>query len=180
MMAGTASPRFSSGWTEHERRRENDVRKMSRFAASLVGAAVLTMTGVGTAQADGLLDDLLSPLVCGLQNNVMGNNNQVGQSGRCHQTASTTPGGGGVTTQQYFGNTQTIAPGQTVDAVASCPDGMVATGGGYQGSDGFRPTSESYLAQTNESPHSWTVSGVNEGPGNAFMTPLVICADAAE
>ncbi|MGW7454375.1 hypothetical protein [Streptomyces sp. NPDC054787] len=160
------------------------MRKMSRIAASLVSAAVLTMTGAGTAQADGLLGDLLSPLVCGMQNNVMGNNNHVSQSGTCDQTAAPTPGnggGGGVTgAQQYVGQAVQIAPGQSGGAVANCPAGKVATGGGYQGSTDFRPTSESYLQATNEPPTSWTVSGVNEGTQPASLLPVVICVDAAE
>lgn len=157
---------------------------MSRIAASLVSAAVLTMTGAGTAKADGLLGDVLSPLVCGLQNNVMGNNNHVSQSGTCDQTASPTPGnggGGGVTgTQQYQGPTVEIAPGQSGGSIAPCPDGKVATGGGYQSSNGFRATSESYIPTTTESPHSWTVFGVNEGSQPVLLTPIVICVDAAE
>ncbi|RSS81153.1 hypothetical protein [Streptomyces sp. WAC06614] len=156
------------------------MKRISGIAAAMVSAAVLTMTGAGAAQADGLLGDLLSPLVCGLQNNVNGDNNQVAQTGTCHQ-ASAQSGGGGVTgAQQVRGGGTQIAPGQYGRDTAFCPAGKVATGGGYDSfPGGFRPENEQFLPATTEPPNNWSVYGVNEGTQPVTVTAIAICVDAA-
>ncbi|MDK9498623.1 hypothetical protein QEZ40_003810 [Streptomyces katrae] len=154
---------------------------ISGISAAMATAAVLTMTGAGAAQADGLLGDLLSPLVCGLQSNINGDNNQVTQTGTCHQEPAENSGGGVTGAEQVRGDGREIAPGQYGRATAFCPAGKVATGGGYDSfPGGFRPENEQFLQATTEPPNNWSVYGVNEGAQPVTVTAIAICADAAE
>lgn len=154
--------------------------KMSRVAAALVSAAALTMTGAGTAQADGLLGDLLSPLVCGLQNNVAGNHNQISQSGTCDQAATTSPATDGITGREVVSASDEVEPGGVGIARVLCPVGKASTGGGNFLSivtDWADVESQPY---EQDGRTGWEVTAHNVGTQSGFMAARAVCVDSAE
>jgi hypothetical protein len=118
--------------------REITMRKMRRITTALISAAALTMLGAGGAQADGLLGDVLSPLVCGLQNNVVGNNNQISQAGTCHQAATTSTTPGGITGYEVirFGSFNAANGGGVSSGIMRCPTGKRVLSGGVDVTSG--------------------------------------------
>lgn len=147
-------------------------------------AAVLIGLGSGSAHAD---DDSLLALLglpsvtvaCFPSGHVGQGNTFTGtQPVNCGQSAQATApegGGGSKGRQQYSGDGVTIAPGESGFAVAACPAGKVATGGGYDTFPrGFRAEAERYIQATFESPSSWTVRGLNEGSEPVSLVAYVL------
>ncbi|MGR4881540.1 hypothetical protein ACIPUC_19320 [Streptomyces sp. LARHCF249] len=156
------------------------MRRIRGIAIALVSAATLTLTGAGSAQADGLLD-VLSPLVCGLQNNVAGNNNEIHQAGTCDQAATTTPGGDGDGITGYEvvpGGGFLVINGGTVAAQIPCPAGKRVLSGGVEITSGSPIDLRVATSGPNAAGTSWTiaVAGVGAQVTGEFYA---ICANAA-
>ncbi len=184
-------------------------------AAGMAATAMIVGAGVAHAQEAPLvsvLDDAsvldeaalapnVSPgvaLICA-QNGQQGKGNIIGGdlTQSCSQTATQTNtggsggnGGGGVSGAQVIaGSGTTIAPGAFGSSYAYCPEGQVATGGGFDSSEpgdaepgGFRVTYNQPITVLGEgpTPRSWSVSGYNESEGDVFLRAWVVCVDEAE
>ncbi|MGR4877967.1 hypothetical protein ACIPUC_00790 [Streptomyces sp. LARHCF249] len=141
-----------------------------RFATIGAAATAAVLLSAGSAQAqDGpVLFSLLGlPLI------------QIGKGG---------DGGGGVTGAQQISASTEIAPGAFGSIGAVCPEGQIATGGGFDSSEpgdaqpgGFRPTiNQPVSVLGEEEPTSWHAGGYNESQGEVFLRTWVVCVDAAE
>ncbi|MFD8251540.1 hypothetical protein [Streptomyces werraensis] len=137
-------------------------------------------------------------LICA-QNGQQGKGNIIGGdlTQSCSQTATQTNtggngggnGGGGVTgAQRVAGPGVTIPPGGFGESDAICPEGQIATGGGFDSSEpgdaepgGFRVTNNEPVTVLGEQePTSWSVAGHNESDGDVFLRAWAVCVDAAE
>ncbi|MCX5377348.1 hypothetical protein [Streptomyces sp. NBC_00091] len=137
---------------------------------------------VSTAHADGgLLSGILSPVVCGLQTNVNGNNNQVAQGGTCEQTATPTPpNGGGITGYQVIPiDTVTLGPNQSAGRGAFCPAGKRALSGGVVPTTTGTSGLEVNWSGPNADGTRWEVAVDNEGDQEETVTFYIVCANAA-
>lgn len=114
------------------------MRTTGRIIATLASVIAMATVGAGQAQADNGLLGLLSPLLCGVQNNVNGDNNQFNQATSCQQSATTTPtpppAGNGFSGYQVA--TVAISPTGTTSATAGCPAGKRVLGGGVSADPG--------------------------------------------
>ncbi|MGA5629827.1 hypothetical protein ACPCTH_33670 [Streptomyces cellulosae] len=180
-------------------------------AAGMAATAMVLGAGVAHAQEAPLvsvLDDAsvldeaalapnVSPgvaLICA-QNGQQGKGNIIGGdlTQSCSQTATQTNtggdsnGGGGVSgAQRIAGPGTTIAPGAFGSDDARCPEGQIATGGGF---DVFEPGDAGSFRVTDnvpvtvlgeQEPTSWSAGGQNEGQGDVVLRAWAVCVDAAE
>ncbi|MFF1703126.1 hypothetical protein [Streptomyces sp. NPDC058252] len=155
------------------------MRKTGRIIGMLTAAMATSTFGAGQAQAqDGPLLGLLSPLVCNVQNNVSGNNNQVNQTASCQQAATTPPpASGGVT------GVETVRlPPETVpnfnQRTVLCPAGKRVIGGGA--------TATSQLFQANlagsfptDDNDGWVAYGWSPNSDEVSISVYAICATAS-
>jgi hypothetical protein len=173
------------------------VKLTKRFAtiSTAATAAVLLSAGGAQAQGDGgllsLLDD--SPLlqVCYPMGQVGQGNSFTGtQNINCSQnaevTAPTNGNGGGVTGAEVAIGETRVAPGTSGTAIATCPEGKVATGGGFGwvGGPPVRYTSSFPLVEDFDTPPTqWAVNADNENPPGSEVSrywAYAVCVDAAE
>lgn len=73
------------------------------------------------------------------------------------------------------GNYTTLQPGQSGQNTVSCPQGTVATGGGFHIKD-YKPIS---IIDSNGGPTGWVVDAKNTTPEPADFIAIVICAHLA-
>ncbi|MFF5449513.1 hypothetical protein [Streptomyces sp. NPDC012888] len=113
------------------------MRKISRIFASLTAAMAMAAAGSGQAHADDNLLGLLSPLLCGVQNNVNGDNNQFNQATSCHQTATTTtpPANNGIPGYEVVSEPFAVFNNGIVATDVDCPTGKHVIGGGASADD---------------------------------------------
>ncbi|MET9954469.1 hypothetical protein ABZ135_23400 [Streptomyces sp. NPDC006339] len=142
----------------------------SKLAAVGAATASLVLLGAGGAHAqdnDGPLSSLLSA-----PGRILG---CLIPSGCDNDT------GGGVTGAQAVSNTEELAPGEYTVVVAHCPQGQVATGGGFHAGSGIDlESSGPNLALSETQPNGWTASGRNIGQGPALLGATAVCVDAAQ
>jgi hypothetical protein len=95
------------------------------------------------------------------------------------------PGSSGVTGAQMIrSDFREVTPGQTADIFVFCPEGQVATGGGFEVRDSqqgrIRVTGSGPLSTTGTGqPTQWLVSVINEGEDNSNVAAWVVCVDSA-
>ncbi|GAB7111033.1 hypothetical protein JCM4814A_93510 [Streptomyces phaeofaciens JCM 4814] len=118
--------------------------------------------------------------MCGLQNNVNGNNNQINQRATCEQAATTTPPpAGGITGYEVVsqGSFTFFEPGTFTTAVMSCPAGKRVLSGGYIVTSG----NPNFLSVTQTGPTAdgtgWRM-GVAATGGPVSGEFYTICANA--
>ncbi|WP_412074652.1 hypothetical protein ACLF6K_00265 [Streptomyces xanthophaeus] len=153
------------------------MKLIRRFAVVGAAAMAAVLIGAGSAQAQ---DDGGGLSLLGLPLIKIGKDGKGGNGGG---------GGGGVTgAQRIAGPSTTIAPGAFGSDGAICPEGQIATGGGFDSIEpgdavpgGFRVTSSNPVTVIgSEEPTSWSVGGYNESQGEVFLRAWVVCVDAAE
>jgi hypothetical protein len=186
----------------HHARKVERVKFTRRFAAIGAAATAAVLLGASSAQAqndDGPLSLLSgSPLiqVCYPMGQVgQGNTFNGTQNINCSQNSEVTnPGGnggngaGGVTGVEMISSSTEIAPGAFGSVGAACPEGKIATGGGFDAFEpgdavpgGFRPIVNQPVSRVGEAdPISWHAGGYNESQGEVFLRVWVVCVDAAE
>ncbi|MFF3916560.1 hypothetical protein ACFYZB_24340 [Streptomyces sp. NPDC001852] len=159
--------------------RESGVRKTLRLTMAVAAAAAISSLSVGNAHAQdgGRLSRILSPAVCGLQINLLGNNNQ--QTVTCNENSTPTPppSGGGLTGfDTEFGNA-TVQPGEVAIATATCPNGKAPTGGGFSENpgDSWQVTASEIQPGVGPGSSGWTAIAKNTGSGPQTLTAGVVC-----
>jgi hypothetical protein len=156
-------------------------------AATVIGGTAAHADGDGGLLGRGLLNAPSITLACfpagqvGSGNSFTGNQN-INCSQNAQATAPTGNGGGGVTgAERVSGESVTIPPGESRFTDVSCPDGKIATGGGFIGGDNIREARSTPVTVVGTGqPVGWSVELVNEGavPQNGFAT--VVCVDSAD
>lgn len=163
----------------HHGRKVGLVKLIWRFATIGAAAMAAALLGAGSAQAQAQAQDNDgTPLsLLGLPLIKIGNGDKGGN------------GAGGVAgARQFAGPTTQIAPVMFGSQSASCPDGQIATGGGYDSiqvggeAGGFRATHSRPLtvSGTEDRPVAWSAGGINEGQAPVSLMVYVVCVDAAE
>ena len=176
------------------------MKSTNKFAAIIAAAASTVLICAGGAHAQnrdgsllGILDTPSIVLGCFPTGQVgQGNSFQGTQNVSCSPSATAPAGNGGsgaggVTGAEIVqGPSIQLEPGQRGDVSADCPDGKIATGGGYYafaptGTNAFRAdfSQPLSLAGSNE-PVTWFVDGVNEGTGTLTVHAYAVCVDSAE
>ncbi|WP_141726287.1 hypothetical protein [Actinacidiphila rubida] len=164
----------------------------TRFAAVISAVTGVMMFGAGVAQAQGdggllsLLGNASVLQVCypmgqvGQGNSFSGTQNiSCSQSGQA--TAPAGSSGGGLSGAGTVSGTEVTVPaGAPGNAIVTCPDGQIATGGGYIADPNLRVVrSYPYTEVGTGKPVGWVVDVVNDGSASGGMIPTVVCADAA-
>lgn len=179
----------------HQGLKVGPVKLIKRFAgiSTATTVAVLLSAGGAQAQGDGGLLSLLGNTslvqVCFPMGQV-GQGNKVGgnQNISCSQNAAA-PGGddgngaGGVTGAQIVRSPFVeVAPGGSAGPSADCPEGQIATGGGYNSAgSGFRAEDSFPISVVgSQEPIAWFVSGVNEGTETISVRAFAVCVDDAD
>ncbi|MGW7453483.1 hypothetical protein [Streptomyces sp. NPDC054787] len=150
------------------------------MATTTVAIAALSSVSLGSASADdGLLSGLLSPLVCGLQNNVNGDHNHVTQGGTCHQSSTSTPPANGAITgyERVFVGVFDLLPGERAIANGFCPAGKRALSGGAYPDGGGSTEGLRVNYSAPGADGSWPMEVTNEGPTRVAGSFYVICAN---
>ena len=76
----------------------------------------------------------------------------------------------------YLSNSMTLNPGKTASAIAVCPTGKKALGGGFQLSPGATAT----FSSTGANNDAWIVEARNDSAVQGWVQAVVICATVAE
>jgi hypothetical protein len=158
-------------------------------------AALLCGAGGAHAQGDGGLHSLLgSPsivLACFPAGQVgQGNTFNGTQNVNCNQSATTTTtnpptGNGGVTGYEVVTAGATASPGGAdAHATVYCPEGKVATGGGFfVGTSTQWANESSWPVTADQNPEGlsgWQAEATNVGTELGGITVYAICVDAAQ
>lgn len=154
------------------------LRSMLTVAATVAAVGGL---GVGNAHADDVLSGLLSPLVCGLQNNVNGDHNQVSQGATCHQSSTPAPptSGGGITGYEVIQfDTVTLSNSTATRREGSCPAGKRALSGGAT-TTGYFVTGQVIESGPTAGGTGWIVGVSNDAPTPVTWNLYIVCANVA-
>ncbi|MFE6848498.1 hypothetical protein [Streptomyces sp. NPDC057686] len=150
------------------------MRKLGRILTVLTTAAAMGISGMGgTAQADdGLLSVVLSPLLCGVQNNVNGSNNQFNQATSCQQTSTTTPPGqAGFTGYELVSSEPNTFTGIYISTTTvPCPAGKRVLGGGLTVDSGLPSLITLNASGPNPAGTAWVVSFSGDARNNDPVT----------
>ncbi|MER7521015.1 hypothetical protein [Streptomyces sp. NPDC126499] len=90
-------------------------------------------------------------------------------------------GDGGVTGAQRVSNFEELAPGEYDVVSVDCPQGQIATGGGFLAGSGVVLEASGpnvVLGQTQ--PTGWRTSGTNNSQSPALLGVEAVCVDAAQ
>ncbi|MFE1558882.1 hypothetical protein ACFW6V_28360 [Streptomyces sp. NPDC058734] len=155
------------------------MRKTGRIGATLAAVVAMAAFGAGQAQAaDGPLLGLLSPLLCGVQNNVNGSNNQFNQATSCQQTATTTPPTStGFTDYEIVENEFTVGVGGAFGDTVACPAGKKVTGGGLTSPAFSASAVDLYQSGPTPDGTSWVIRGANTSGAPLTVNTYAICAN---
>ncbi|RSS64129.1 hypothetical protein EF912_02450 [Streptomyces sp. WAC07061] len=161
------------------------MRRTLRFALTVVAAAAIGGSGAGSAHADGdLLSGLLSPVVCGLQNNVNGSNNQVTQGGTCHQSSTPTPPAPSTGIAGYepiLLDRVVLEGGSSAGRGGFCPAGKRVLSGGVRPTTGTGASSAVTVSFSGprDDGTGWDVAANNAGPDTVSLDFYMICANVS-
>ncbi|MEU0602495.1 hypothetical protein ABZ484_30340 [Streptomyces sp. NPDC006393] len=160
-------------------------------AVGTAAIAVVCFSGGGAqAQDGGLLSLLNTPsitLACFPagqvgQGNVFKGTQNVSCSQSASQTNPTPPTGGGITGAEVVTAEGSVPPGSAINAQADCPEGKVATGGGFLIGTTFTATPlGSYPTPLGANPPTgWAVAAQNASDTTSTFTVYAVCVDAVE